>query len=211
MRRAEQRLEQEQRALADCQTAVTEAQDRMPGDPPPLNTAALGQQRAALREARNRLDEFERARRSHEDLRYLLDSTGAEQAPEAPPSPLSMPAAILLGIIGVAMIVAGAVVGDGALLMGLVAGLVLLAAAVYIAVQGRSAPTPAANPMSTPLSRRSTEAEKYARSAWALLIDAASTLAIGGEPSSAALDNAEERLSRGAGCVVQLERGPRTA
>ena len=76
VRRAEQRLEQEQRALADCQTAVTETQDRMPADPPPLNTAALGQQRAALREARNRLDEFERARRSHEDLRYLLDSTG---------------------------------------------------------------------------------------------------------------------------------------
>ena len=194
VRRAEQRLEQEQRALADCQTAVTEAQDRMPADPPPLNAAALGQQRAALRDARNRLDEFERARRSHEDLRYLLDSTGAKPEPDAPKSPLPMLAAILLGIVGVAMIGAGAFVGGGGLLMGLVAGLALLAAAVYVALQRRSAPAPAANPMSAPLSRRSTEAEDYARSAWGLLVDAASTLAIGGEPTSAALDNAEERL-----------------
>ena len=195
VRRAEQRLEQEQRTLVDCQAAVAEAQDRMPADRPPLHSNALEQQRSAMRAARGRLDEYERARRNHEDLRYLLDSTSAEPEPARPSSNPSMVAAVFLTIVGVTLLVAGVFLASlTALVLGLAACLALFAAAGYIVLHSRTVPSPASNPMSAPLSRRSAEAQENAESAWNLLIDTISSLAVGGEPSNAALDNAEERL-----------------
>ena len=195
VRRAEQLLEQERRTQVDCETAVAEASDRVPADPPPLNATALGQQRAALRAARGRLDEYERARRSHEDLQYMLDSTETEQerSPQSnPPSSWLVP--LLIAAIGIALLVGGFFVGGTATVLGLAAGIVLLAVAAYIGLRGRSAPAPAANPMAAPVARRAEQAKESADATWRLLVDAASTLAVGGDPSSATLDNAEERL-----------------
>ncbi len=195
VRTAEDRLAQERRTLVDCENAVTEASDRMPDDQPPLNSAALGQQRAALRAARGRLDEYERARRSHEDLRYLLDSTETEQ--EAPPAanPLSAWfAPLFIAVVGIALLVGGLFVGGMATVLVVVAGIVLLAMAAFTGLRGRTPTAPVVNPMAAPMARRAEQARESAESAWRLLEDATSTLAVGGDPSSATLDNAEERL-----------------
>ena len=185
----------EQRTLVDRVAAVAEASDRVPADSPPLNTAALGQQRAALRAARGRLDEYERARRSHEDLRYLLDSTETEREPAtATNSPLSLLPPLLLAVVGIALVIGGVLAGSTAMVMGLAGGIVLLAVAAYIVLRGRSAPAPAANPMAAPLTRRAEQAREATESALHQLVDATSALAVGGDPSSATLDNADERL-----------------
>ena len=194
VRTAEERLAQERRILVDCESAVTEANDRMP-DHPPLNSAALGQQRAALRTARGHLDEYERTRRSYEDLQYVLDSTETEQEPApAGNSRTWLLLPLLLSAIGVALIVGGLFVSGNAAVIGMILGIGFLAVAAYLAVRGRPAPIVVANPMAAPLARRAEQAKENADSVWQLLVDSTSTLAIGGEPSSAALANAEERL-----------------
>ncbi|CAI8040220.1 Ribose-phosphate pyrophosphokinase [Geodia barretti] len=94
LRRSEQRLEQEQRTLADCQAAAKEAQDRVPASPPPLDANALERRRAALRNARGRLNEYERARQSRETLVGQLNALiagheSSDASSSAAPNPLA--------------------------------------------------------------------------------------------------------------------------
>ena len=200
-RSAEERLAQERRILVDCENAVTEAGDRMP-DPPPLNSAALGQQRAALRTARGHLDEYERTRLNYENLSYMHDTSGSDQDSARPPSAESWVTAAALAITGIALLVLGIFLGDTTMVIGLIAGLALLAAALYLALRHKSGPAPPVNPLTSSLALRSTEARDQAESVWQLLVDSSSTLAIGGDPSSATLDNAEERLEAAQGALT---------
>ena len=191
-RRAEQRLEQEQRSLTGCETAAREAHERLPANPPPLDASGLSRQRAAIRAARQRLNEYERARQNHENLRGQLNSLSAGQEP-APPQPrasLWLPA--LLSVIGIFLIVAGII--SAALLLGIVGGLALLGAAAWLLFRNRAAPVAAPNPLVASLARQSADAESSAQSAYQSLIEAALPLSIDGDPTAAALDDTEERL-----------------
>ena len=195
LRRAEQRLEQEQRTLEECQTTVTEAQERMPDSPPPLDAARLERHRGALRNARGRLDEYERARQNHQNLRGQLNSLTAVQESAEPADRSSLLLPGLLAVAGVALIVAGVVLGNAALLLGLTGGLVLLALTGYLLLRSRPAsPVEAPNPLAASLARQSADAEASEASAWQLLVEAASPLAVGGLPSAATLSGAEARL-----------------
>ena len=195
LRRAEQRLEQEQRTLEERQTAATEAQERMPATPPPLDAAGLERQRAALRAARGRLDEYERARQNHRNLRGHLNSLTAVQESAEPAARSSVLLPGLLAVAGVALIVAGVVLGNSALLLGLIGGFVLVAVAGYLLLRSRPAPAAdAPSPLAASLARQSADAEESEVSAWQLLLEAASPLAIGGETTAAELDSADARL-----------------
>ena len=191
-RRAEQRLEQEQRSLTGCETAAREAQERLPANPPPLDAAGLSRQRATLRTARQRLNEYERARQNHENLRGQLNSLSAGQEPAArqPRASLWLPG--LLSVVGVFLIVAG--IFSAALVLGIIGGLALLGAAAWLLFRNRAAPVAAPNPLVASLARQSADAELSAQSAYQSLIEAALPLSIDGDPTAAALDDAEERL-----------------
>ena len=173
--RAEQMLEQEKRTLADCQTAVGEAHERMPANPPPLDAAELERQRAALRAACGRLNEYERAQQNHENLRVQLNSLTAGQEPSARPSWLKP--GLLVGFI----------------LLPLIIGVfVLLGIAVYLWVSRRS--TRADNPLVISLKQQTADAEESAKSAWQHLTEEALSLEIDGDPTAAVLDSTESRL-----------------
>ena len=193
VRRAEQRLDQEQSALSACQFAVREAQEKMPASLPPLDAADLSKQRAALRATRQRLDEYERARQNHENLRGQL-SLIAKPEPAAPAgrSPLWLPALLL--VTGVLLTAVGAMLGNASLTMGLVAGLGLIGAAGYLLWRGRAIPAAAHHPLAASVAQQSAEAESSAQSAWQRLTEYAAPLSLGGDPTAAALDSAEERL-----------------
>ena len=193
VRRAEQRLDQEQSAWSACQLAVREAQERAPANPPPLDAAALSQQRAVLREARQQFDEYERARQNHENLRGQL-SLIAEPEPVSPAGRPVVWLPVLLLAAGVLLIAAGAGLGGANPMMGLAAGLGLIGAAVYLLWRRRAAPAAAPHPLAASVARQSAAAESSAQSAWQALTESAASLSLGAALTAAALDSAEERL-----------------
>ncbi len=192
IRRVEQRLEQEQRSLTGCQIAAREAQERLPANPPPLDAAGLSRQRATLRAARQRLNEYERARQNHENLRGQLNSLSAGQEPAAPQPRASLWLPALLSVVGIFLIVAG--IFSAALVLGIIGGLALLGAAAWLLFRNRAAPIAAPNPLAASLARQSAEAKISTQSAYQSLIEAALPLSIDGDATAAALDDAEERL-----------------
>ena len=196
VRQAQQRLEQEQAGLTERQAAAREAQERLPTRLPPPDEAALEQQRATLRDARSRLNEYELARSKHENLQDTLNSiTGAPVSPDsAKPPRIVFVLAGLLGLAGIALIAAGLLQGDSVLLQGIIGGAVLLVAAVYLAVSRSAAPVTSSNTYAETVARQSAEAETAAESARALLVEAAQPLGITDDYSNASLDNAEIRL-----------------
>ena len=196
LRRAEQAWEQAQGTLEDRQIAVAEAQKRVPASPPLLDAAGLERRRNALRAAWSRLNEYERARQNHQNLRGQFNSLTAAQEsaePSAGRSSLLLPG--LLAVAGVVLIVAGVVLGSAALLLGLIGGLVLLAVAGYLLLRSRAAPAAAPNPLVLSLARQSADAEASEESARLLLVAAAAPLAIGEDLSAAVLSGAEARLN----------------
>ena len=195
VRRAEQRMDQEQRNLTDSQAAAREAQDRMPASEPPLDSKRLEERRAALRSARGRLAEFERARQGHENLQGQLNALAATQdLPEGTRAASALLLPALLAVLGMVMIVVGPILGGTGLLVGVVAGLVLLIVAAYLLLQSRSAPRTASNPLAEVLARQASDAEASAAAAHRLLVEAASPLRIEGDPTTANLDSTEAML-----------------
>ena len=190
--RTEQRLEQAQRSLTGCETVVREAQERLPAISPPLDATGLSRQRAAVRAARQRLNEYERARQNHENLRGQLNSLSAAQEPAAPQPRASLWLPTLLSVVGIFLIVAG--IFSAALVLGIIGGLALLGAAAWLLFYNRAAPVAAPNPLTESLARQSADANLSAQSAYQSLIEAALPLSIDGDPTAAALDDAEERL-----------------
>ena len=193
VRRAEQRLEQEQRLLTECQAAATEAQEKMPDKFPTLDDARLEQQRAALRTSRGRLHEYERERQNHENLLGQLSSltAGEESTQSESRNPLFLQG--FLGLGGLALIVLGVLYGGTTLLMGLIGGLVLLVAAGFLLIRDRTG-APSGNPLASSLRAQSNNAGATTESALQLLIEATQPLGITEGPTSAALETADARI-----------------
>ncbi len=194
LRRAEQRMEQERRLLEESQAAASEAQERVPNDPPPLDADGLERQRTALRVARGRLGEYERARQNQENLRGQLNSLTASQQPMGVAAGNSLLLAGLLAVAGVVLIVAGVLLAGPAMVVGLIGGLVLLAAAGYLVVRDRMTPASQPNPLVQSLSGQAREAEANAEESRHRLAEAAAPLGIPQDVDGAALDSAEVRL-----------------
>ncbi len=198
---AQRSLAQANAALTERQTDAREAQERMPVGEPPLDAAGLAHQRDALRAAHGRFDEYERSRQNHENLRGQFNSltAGQESADSSARPALLLP--VLLAVAGVAMIGAGVVIGDAALFLGLIGGIVLLLAAAYQLAPGRSAPA-AANPLVDALSRQAVEAEAKAEATRQLLVEAAGPLVIEGDVTGAALAASEARIDSAAAALT---------
>ena len=195
-RQAEFQLAHERRTLADDQAATREARDTLPPEPP-LNAAALPERQDALRTARGRLAEYERQRQNHETLQGQLNALNvAKETPERDSGRISLLPIVALVLAGAVLPVAGIFLGGGALILGILCGLVLLIAAVMLWFMGRSTPPAAApSPVATALERQATDAERAEETARQSLLGSATALGLRGQPDAAALDSAEARLS----------------
>ena len=195
LRQSRQRREQETSGLTERQTAAREARERLPDAVPMLDAAELTRQRGALGASRGQLNEYERARVNHENLRGQLNSlAGGQETVGQAAGPVSLLLSALLAMAGIVLIVAGVYLRNEAMPLGLVGGLALLAVAGYLVVRGRSTPVAGANPLSGALSRQAADAQVSVESAHLLLVDVAQPLGIDDTPNSALLDNVETRL-----------------
>ena len=189
-------LAQERRTLQDHQAETQEAREKLPPEPP-LDAAALAQRQDALRAARGRLGEYERQRQSYDALLGQLNAlTVAQETPEGGSGGISLLPIIALVLAGAVLAVAGILFGGGALILGVICGLVLLGAAAMLWFMGRPAPSASAapSPMAVTLGRQAADAEKEMETARQSLMDSAVALGLDGQPDGAALDSAEARL-----------------
>ena len=156
--RAESALAASATALQEASQDVERAQSDLDASPEPaFDDAGLRERRAALRRARNILDDHARAETRDEDLRAQIgDEPTSESTPTAG-SPARM-YAVGIAVLGIGMIVFGVILGDSATFLGVVAGIVLVAAAVYMFVRAGSAPQPTATPVAERVHRRVDEA-----------------------------------------------------
>ena len=212
LRQSQQRLEQEKERLTERHTTVREAQANLPTDQPLIDAAGLEQQRQTLRAARGRLNEYERARINHENLRGQLNSlTGNQESPDSAAGRPFLLLSALLALAGAVLIVASVFLSEDALPLGLVGGLALLGVAGYLLVQRHSAPTAAAttaaNPLFDILAQQTATAEAFAESARQLLVEVVQPLAIDVHLiNTAELDNADARLDSTATTLSQWNK-----
>ena len=196
VQKAQFQLVQERRTLQDHGAETQEARDKLPPQPPPFNAAALTQRQEALRVARGRLETYERERQNRENLRGQLNvlTVGRETPPGATGRP-NIALLALTGLAGAALIVAGLLLGGDAFLLGIVGGLVLLAAAIVLWFMGKSEPSAAQSPVAAALERQIDDAESSVEGSRQSLLDSAAAVGLDGHPDAAALDSAEARLN----------------
>ena len=191
---AQLQLTQERRTLQGHQAETQEARDKLPPEPP-LNAAALTQRQDVLRTSRGRLGEYERQRQSQETLHGQLNAlTVAQETPERNSRRISLLPIIALVLAGAVLAVAGILFGGGALIVGILCGLVLLGAAVMLWFMRSPTPSAAPSPMARTLGQQAADAEKETETARQSLLDSAAALGLDGQPDVAALDSVEARL-----------------
>ena len=194
--KAEFQLAQERRTLADHELGTGEARDTLPPDPP-LSAAALSERQEVLRAARSRLGDYERHSQNHETLRGQLNALAASQETTVRNSGrISLLPIIVLVLGGAVLPVAGILIGGGALILGIVCGLIFMIAATLLWFMRR--PTPPSvdpSPMASALVRQAADAETAAESVRQSLMASASALGLRGQPDAAVLDSAEERVN----------------
>ena len=187
------RLEQERRSLQDRQVEHQEAREKLPAEPPSLDADALDQRRAVLRTARGRLNDYQRARQNHENLRSQRDALtgGQERGAKSGLPNMALPA--LLGFAGVILLVAGVIMGGEALVLGIIGGLFLIGIAAYLLVRNRPSSASVSSPLANNLEHRAAAAKEAEDAEFKLLLDAGAALHLDDPPDTATLDTVEAR------------------
>ena len=202
-RRSRDLVERERTDLSDRQAAVEQAQASVPSERPPLDGQEIDLRRNALRTARSRLNDHERARINLENLQaQLVALTGSGESAGPKSDRLAILLPVLLGVAGVLSILAGAFLGQESLLIGVVAGVVLLGAATYQLMRGRDARGTDSNPLVGPVAERVRDSEASVARATELLEEAVQQLGMEGAPTADALDNAEAELDAASGALT---------
>ena len=161
---------------------------------PTLDAAALVQKRSALRSTRTRFEEFARLRLRHSDLRDQLESTTSQAAASGESTWVqSRGLPLILGVVAIILIAVSATLGQQALVIGGVAGALLLIVAIYVYLNtdrkrqvGTSAGNQALFDSVSKADTEESEAEQYLREAAAVLV-----LDL---PDAVALDDVESAL-----------------
>ena len=192
---AQLRLEQGRVTLEGLQTEAQEALEKLPPEPPQLNAKALAERQDALRACRGRLGDYERERQRHESLRDQLNlvsgSSGPDRASSGRPNFALL---IVLGLVAVALIAAGILVGGAALPLGIIGGLALLATAAALLLLGKAPPSAGPSQMAAPLGQQTAQVEAAANAARQLLLESAAALELTEQPNAATLDTVEAHL-----------------
>ena len=195
VRSSAEQLERERAELADRQSAVEQAQARVPGEQPALDGADIDLRRSALRTSRSRLNDHERAGLNLENLRMQLAALSGDGA-SAGTAPVrsSLPLPVLLGVAGIVSVLAGLYLGQESLLIGVVAGAFMLIAAAYLLARSRGVFVKAENPLAGAVARGVSDAETTLERARDLLLGAAQPLGVDTVPTDDVLDNVEAEL-----------------
>ena len=205
-------LGQAETALADAFHDVERSQSSIDNAPKPtLNEDAIRDRRGRIRRARDRLDDFARTEERVNDLRDRLDS-GSESDSGSVNRNGSKMVAAALAAVGIALAAAGALLGEQALVFGLVAGVSLLAVAVYLFVRGGLSDQIDDVSMGTRhIHERLREAEERLSDLQDKLDDEASALGIDGldrdslNEAEQALDTEQARLNEWVTLTMALE------
>ena len=191
---AQIQVSQEQRNLQDCESETREARDKLPAELPPLNSDELAERTETLRAARGRLTEYERQRQNHETLQGQLNTlTVAQGTQERESGHISLLPIIVLVLAGSVLAVAGILLGGGALILGVVCGLVLLVAATMLWMMRGPAPPAEPSPMAVTLGQQAGDAERAMGVSLDSLMSSAADLGLDAQPDSPALDSVEAR------------------
>ena len=195
VQRANEQLEREQSELIDKQNAANQAHSRVPSEQPLLDSSEIEKRRNALRTSRSRLSEYNGELSNLENLRRQLGSlmsgqTTARTASEGRPVVL----AALIGLTGVILLLAGALLVQESLFLGVAGALALFAVAVYLLLRRRSPQEVVENPLTSAIEANARAAESSLDKSRNLLAEAARPLEIDEETTSDALDIAEAAL-----------------
>ena len=140
VRRSEATRNSAEIALEEASRAVERAQTDLDDAPTPVfDETELRERRSRLRSVGITLDELDRASSRIGDLRAQLGDGGSSETIAAANVPARVPAAAV-GVLGIAILVYGATLEGSATILGVIAGLGLIATAVYLFVRAGSAP-----------------------------------------------------------------------
>ena len=168
---------------------------------PPFDDQELEERRAALRTSRSRLDEYERASQHHKGLeQQLLALTGGnrQEGGKNRFSKLGVP--LLFGLFGVSLMVAGSLLGQPGLMLGLVVGVLLLGGAAYLLLKSGSA-EPGEGRFAQVLRHQVIAAKESRETAANTLKEAVGLFGLDELPSAATLDNVEAQLETAGGAL----------
>ena len=195
VRSSEEQLERERSELVERRAAVEQTQARVPAEQPAQAGLEIDLRRSALRTARSRLNDHERAGLNMENLRGQLASlTGSTESADTVSGRSSVLLPMLLGVAGIGLVLAGVYLGQESLLLGAVAGMVLLGVAVYLLVRRREGSVTAESPLLGAVAWGSSEAEIALGRARGLLVEAAQPLGLDDLPTADVLDNVESEI-----------------
>ena len=196
VRRTKERFNREESALIECRAAVDQSRARLPVNQPPLNAQEIERRVTALRTARSRLNDHDRASVNLENLRAQLASlTGSgESTGSASRNRSGLLFPLLPGIAGIVVMLAGLVIGQGSLILGVIAGAVLLGFAGFQLFHRRGTPDSTANPLTEAIANNVKEAETAVDSAKLSLAEVAEQIGLDGVPTADSLDNTEAGL-----------------
>ena len=204
LQNARTNLERSHTALAQEEATLTEALEnaqraqaaRDGATPPELDETDIRERRRRIRQSRSTLDELGRAEDRSRDLRAQIDGD-LEPGEASPNTGVTRLLAVLLGILGVAVLVAGiwlsltaSPAGGSALT---VIGAILFAAAAILFFRGRSSGLSTASPVAARVRRQISEADEQLAGIRSRLQTDADALGLASLDADALMD-AEEAL-----------------
>ena len=160
--RCESKRTQDATALQESTEGENTAQRKLDfGLAPGLDVDRIRGRRNLIRTARSRLGEFDRARREVFNLQSQLDSLKSAAPPAGGPGGSRVVAAVSL-VVGIALLIAGTILGGPVLPVAIVAGIALVGIAAYLFASGQSSPgsdveSPLAAPIRESLCKADTE------------------------------------------------------
>ena len=205
--RSEADLAQIRRGLAEAEEERVQATDALDrAAEPELDPETVGRYRGLIASVRVKLDQLERFGQSAASQQAQLD--GLEGATTIETGRAGGATVVATGVllIGVILFVLGAVQGGEGLVIGIVAGLALLAAAAYLfVVRGRTASATGETPLAASLREALARTEMQERSLTADLERDAAPLELSGTTIEA-LSEAERRLGTEEQRIADRER-----
>ena len=179
LKRCKANLDQDGNALKEAEEAKNKAEREISTSVKPnLNSNQIRQQRDLIRRAKSRLDMMSRANQRFYDLQSQLDSLKSAVSPAGGPGGSRMVAATSL-VVGIALLLAGALLGGPVLPVGIVAGIALVGIAAYLFASGSSSPGAAAvSPLATPIRESLRKAENELKDLQSALEEDAASLGL---------------------------------
>jgi hypothetical protein len=188
-------LDQAKGDLLELQDAAEQACKNAEGkEEPTLDDSALNQKRSALRTTRTRFEEFARLRLRHSDLHDQLESSTGQTAVKGQSRWIQgrgLP--LFLAVAAIILIAVSAALGQQSLLIGGIAGALLLIISIYIYLNADQGAQGGASPGNQALFNNVSKAETEESEAAQWLREAAAVLGLG-LPDAVALDDVDSEL-----------------